>query len=88
MVYIVTYDLNKEIRRPPIVKEIKDIGAWARLSESSYAVSTEMSVYDVHARLKKHIDSDDQIYIITLTAPWTGFGPKKVNDWLEKRLGS
>ena len=38
-VYIVTYDLNKESKRPPIVEEVRKTD-YARLSESSYAIDT------------------------------------------------
>jgi hypothetical protein len=32
------------------------------------------------------IDENDNLYIITLKKPWTGFGPKDVNKWLENNL--
>lgn len=85
--YIVTYDLNKETKRPAILKDIKDgFGGWAKLSESSYAISTNLSADDVYSLLEKHIDSNDQIYIISLKQPWQGFGPKQVNEWLNNHL--
>lgn len=84
--YIVTYDLNKETKRPPIVKEIKDFGNWAKLSESSYAINTNLSVQQVYEKLKHLIDSNDNLYIITLKKPYSGFGKKEVNDWLEQHL--
>lgn len=58
-VYIVNYDLNKETSRPPIVKKIKDTyPTWAKLSESSYAISTYSDVNDVFSTLKPLIDSN------------------------------
>lgn len=59
---------------------------WAKLSESSYAISTGNTVDEVHSYLKPVLDSNDNIYIITLKKPYTGFGPKDVNDWLESNL--
>lgn len=86
-VLLITYDLNKETTRPPIVKKIKDTyDNWAQLSESSYAVETNSSPSDVHNTLKPLIDSNDQIYIIALKAPYAGFGPEKVNKWLDEKL--
>jgi len=84
--YIVTYDLNKETKRPPIVKEIKDLGNWAKLSESSYAISTSLSAQQVYEKLKHLIDNNDNLYVITLKNPYSGFGKKEVNDWLEQNL--
>lgn len=86
MTMLITYDLNKETKRPPIVDKIKEFEAWAKLSESTYAVNTSLSVNEVYNRLKPMFDDNDVLYIITLNKPWTGYGPKKVNEWLENNL--
>lgn len=85
-VYIVTYDLNKEVHRPNMVGEIKKFNGWAKLSESSYAISTDLTAQQIYNKLKPMIDSNDNIYIVTLRRPYVGFGPKDVNDWLETHL--
>jgi GH43 family beta-xylosidase len=85
-VYIVTYDLNKELHRPKIVEAIKTYGSWAKLSESSYAIQTNLTPEQVYNHLKPMIDGNDNIYIISLRHPWTGFGKKDVNEWLANRL--
>ena len=85
-VYLITYDLNKETTRPPIVKEIKDNFDWAQFSESSYAVSTTRSVDSVYEQISKHIDEDDALYVISLTHPYKCWGPESVNEWLDKHL--
>ncbi|WPZ30775.1 hypothetical protein T8A63_07370 [Sulfitobacter sp. OXR-159] len=84
--YIVTYDLNKETKRPNILKDIKGLGGWAKLSESSYAVSTSKTPSEVFNHLKKHIDGNDNLYIISLSRPFFGQGPTDVNEWLERNL--
>ncbi|MCK0507951.1 hypothetical protein [Aromatoleum anaerobium] len=83
---LITYDLNNEIRRPPIVKKIKDTWSWARLSESSYAVQTHLSPSQVFEQLRPLLDNNDNLYVITLKKPYSGWGPKDVNDWLERNL--
>lgn len=86
--FLVTYDLNKEIRRPPIVRRIKAAtGAWAKLSESSYAVGGDVTAAGLYAYLAPLFDRNDQLYIIQLTRPWTGYGNKKVNEWLTSWIG-
>lgn len=86
-VLLISYDLNNEKKRPDIVGGVKNVGeSWARLSESSYAVKTTKSPETVHAELKKYTDSDDHIYIINLKQPYTGYGPKDVNAWLDSNL--
>lgn len=85
-VLLITYDLNREAKRPNIVKDIKAYGSWAKLSESSYAIKTDKSASTVYAELEEHIDGNDQLYVINLRKPWMGFGPKDVNDWLDDNL--
>lgn len=85
-VYLVTYDLNREVKRPPIVEKVKSFSGYAKLSESSYAISTTLTVEQVHAAFKPLLDDNDNIYIISLRKPWTGFGPKSVNEWLATHL--
>jgi len=85
--YVVSYDLNREIVRPKIVKELKDaVTSWALLSESSYAVTSALTSEGLYNKLKHLLDDNDQIYIIPLKKPWFGFGPTEVNDWLDSNL--
>jgi len=86
-VYLVTYDLNRETKRPPIVEEVKKT-AFAKLSESSYAIDTSETVAQVKRRFSQHIDDNDTLYVISLSRPWTGHGPADVNRWLLNRLGA
>ena len=87
-VQLVTYDLNSPGKDyTGLHKEIKRHD-WARLSESSYAIDTDETVYQVYDRLEPFIDSNDHIYVITLTRPYVGYGPVEVNRWLENHLKS
>jgi hypothetical protein len=85
--YLITYDLNKETKRPKIVDRIKDAGSgWARLSESSYAITTNASPSQVFSMLEHLIDKDDYLYVIPLMGPWEGYGPGQVVSFLENNL--
>lgn len=87
-VLLVTYDLKKPGQNySEFYKVIKNYD-WARLSESSYAINTYDSPDTVYAKLKPHMDSNDNVYIVTLVRPYSGFGPEEVNKWLEARLPS
>lgn len=84
---IVTYDLNKETSRPPLLKNLKELyPSWAKLSESSYAIQTGDAPVDVFKKLQKNIDSNDNLYVVTLKRPYYGRGPEAVNNWLEDNL--
>jgi hypothetical protein len=85
-VLLVTYDLNTPGKDyHDLLKKIKSY-SWARLSESSYTISTNADPQAVFDQLKRYLDRNDNIYIITLKKPYAGYGPQDVNDWLEKNL--
>ena len=86
-VLLVTYDLNKESQRPPIVETIKKMGSTCvKLSESSYAIKTKKTPKKVYEELKDLIDENDIIYVIPLRSPWMGYGYAHVNQWLDENL--
>lgn len=83
---LITYDLSKPGQDyTDLLTEIKKL-AWARLSESSYAVYTDMTPQQLFSRLSPHLDSNDTLYVITLNRPYWGLGPAAVNEWLERYL--
>lgn len=85
-VLLITYDLNKPGKDyDDLLKVIKNY-PWARLSESSYAIKTDLTPQLLFDKVKPYIDNNDNLYIINLKRPYAGFGPKGVNEWLEKNL--
>jgi hypothetical protein len=83
---LVTYDLDRPGQDyTDVLKEIKKF-AWARLSESSYAVHTDLEPQQLFNRLSPYLDSNDTLYVITLNRPYAGQGPREVNSWLERYL--
>lgn len=87
-VLLVTYDLDKEPNSDDYKKILKIIKeyAWARLSESSYAIETNSSPKQIYSRIEPHLDQGDHILIITLKKPYYGYHSKEVIKWLDKRL--
>lgn len=86
-IYLVTYDLNARGQKYlSLLDKIKGSPIWARLSESSYTVGTEKTPQQLFDYLKTDLDSNDQLYIIKITKPYIGIGPKEVNSWLENKL--
>jgi hypothetical protein len=86
-VLLITYDLNSPGQNyKPVLDFIKSHDAWARLSESCYAVRTEAGPAAVRDAIRAHMDPSDYVYVITLKQPYSGFGPVKVNEWLDSNL--
>ncbi|WP_339142388.1 hypothetical protein [Pseudoalteromonas galatheae] len=85
-VLLVTYDLNSPGQKHGQLLEELQSFAWAKLSESSYAINTTLTPDQLFERLKQYLDTNDNLYIITLKKPWQGYGPKDVNEWLSNNL--
>lgn len=85
-VYIVTYDLNHEVRRPKIVDAVKSYGTWAKLSESSYAIVSGSTPEQVRLHFQPLLDDNDNLFVISLRQPYAGWGGKDVHDWLSQHL--
>lgn len=85
-VILVTYDLSTPGQDYKNFYEIIKSYPWAKLSESSYAISTSKTVKTVFEDIKQHIDQNDQLYVIKLDKYWNGYGPKDVNAWLNNHL--
>jgi hypothetical protein len=86
-VLLITYDLNKEVRRPPFLETLKKLYPdWAKLSESSYAIATYKSPEQVFKSLEHLLDANDNCTVITLSLPWYGRLHKDVIAWLQKNL--
>ena len=86
-VKLITYDLNAEGQKhAEVLAKIKSFGVWARLSESSYAISTQLNLEQLYNQFKHLIDKNDNILIITLKKPYQGWADKEVMEWLESEL--
>jgi hypothetical protein len=83
-VLIVIYDLSPTgASYYPLVSAIKKY-PWARLTTSSYAISTSLTPETVFAQLRPLVDSASNLYVITARKPFAGYGPEAVNDWLQQ----
>ncbi len=86
-VRLITYDLNNPGQNhSKILTKIKAFSAWAKLSESSYAVETSESPQSIYSAFSPLLDQNDDFLVITLTSPLAGQASQKVIDWLQRRL--
>ena len=85
-VLLITYDLNKPGQDYSDFIDTFKKYAWAKLSESSYAIKTSKSPSTIRKELSPHMDKNDHVYVITLSKPYSGWGPEKVNEWLDENL--
>ena len=83
-VLIITYDLSSVgTSYYGLVNTIKEY-PWAKLSASSYAISTDLAPQAVFKQLRPLMDSSCNLYIVTARKPFAGYGPEAVNKWLQQ----
>lgn len=85
---LVTYQLSDGSCSSRIFAEVKKMGRWAKLSETSLVVDTGLSPDRVFTRLLTLLDKDDRIYVLELSPRWSGYGEIDVNAFLTERLQS
>ena len=86
-VLLITYDLNKPGQDcEKILEFIKSSSAWARLSETSYAIRTEETPEKVFHRLNPFLSESSRLFVIKLTFPYAGIKGTNVITWLDKNL--
>jgi hypothetical protein len=87
-VLLISYDLNVE-RDEDDYEEfheyIKDHN-YVYLSESSYAIVTDMAPVEVHDTIRGYLDEDDAVIIVTLSAPHYVSHNKQVRNWMDLNL--
>jgi len=86
-VRLITYDPNEPARdNSAFFDVVKGYGPWAKLSESTYAVQTNVTPQRIVERLAKEIEPYDIVSVITLTPPYSILGHEDLNDWLSRKL--
>ena len=87
--YMIGYDLNKAGKNyGDLIDEIKEIanGYWHHL-DSTWLVNTNLNAGQIRDRLKKHLDSDDELLVIAVANNWATYGVSDSgNKWLHKNL--
>lgn len=85
-ILLVTYDLSRpDSDRRGLLATIQGY-AWAQLSEYAYALKTDQTPQQVFDALRPFLNRNDNLYVINLKRPYTGFGPEDVNSWLDDKL--
>lgn len=88
--FLITYDLLPLGRNyAPLstaIKQLSDGLYWKEL-ESTWIIITNIGAIEIRDNLKKYIDNNDKLFIISLDyeAAWSGLS-KESEKWLEENL--
>lgn len=67
----------------PMIDAIKKY-PWAKLTNTSYAISTDLTPQAVFIQLRSLMESSCNLYVITSRKPFAGYGLQSVNDWMQQ----
>ena len=85
-VLIVSYELtNPVINQEALTQRLKNLGSWARLTNSTYLIATKYDSVQVRDHLWEVMQQTDKIYVGVAPAPsaWDGM-PNDVSQWILK----
>lgn len=90
MVYMVTYDLNKEGQNyEDVIQAIKDAstGVWCSYWKSSYLIKSNLTSADKVAEIiQPHLDSNDSLLVIEVKNNKQGWLSKKQWDYINNSI--
>lgn len=88
-VHWVNYDLNETGQDyTKLIDYLKSHQSWAKPLKSSFFVKTSLTAGQLRDGIKRHIDANDDIVVVTVTgASWATYSiSSDVNEWLKKNL--
>ncbi|SEL63912.1 hypothetical protein SAMN04488505_102737 [Chitinophaga rupis] len=86
--YLIGYDLNKPHQDyPELINKIKQFKTWWHYLDSTWIVKSDLTAAQIREYLKPHIDSNDELLVVSLTGEgaWYGFNDKG-SKWLKNNL--
>lgn len=86
-VLLVIYEISDLQKRSKIVGSLRRrYRISVKLTESVYAVYTDLLPVRIFDHVKQYLDGDDQLYVVPITRPFTGYGPRHTTEWLNDCL--
>jgi hypothetical protein len=84
--YIISYDVREGGDYGPLIAAIKEYGAWARITQSSWAVVSEGSSKQIRDNLAAHLAEGDRLFVVKsgTEAAWQNVLCR--NEWLKEHL--
>lgn len=83
-VVLITYDLGDKTREGDLLDYMEENDA-TLVTESSYVLVTDKTPDEIKEEIKA-ITKKITVFVFTISAPWAGFGPTDVIDYLQKVL--
>lgn len=88
-IFLISYDLRKPGQNyTPLYEAIKAYGDWQHPMESLWAVFTDMDANSIFENLRRNIDENDSLLIVSMdeNCNHQGWLPKSFWEWVNQRL--
>ncbi|ENZ0175286.1 hypothetical protein ACF958_004121, partial [Providencia rettgeri] len=80
--YLISYDLIKNKDYEKIYDAIKSFGTWARVTESVWVITSDLSSTEIRDNLSEHMDSDDRLLVLKSSGVAAWRNVRCSNEWL------
>lgn len=86
-VLLVLFEIKNEDKRTKIVGAVRRRHRLCvQLTETAYAIYTSALPVRVFDEVRRLLDGNDILYVLPVTRPFTGYGPRKTSEWLNDCL--
>ena len=87
MITSINYDLKQPGRDyTGLYEAIKGLGSWWHHLGSTWLVNTNLNAAEIWRQLATHVDTNDSMLIIGVTADRSGWLPKEAWGWINDQL--
>ena len=87
--YMITYDLNTPGKNyDNVIDAIKAAsnGTWCSFWRSSFLICSKLTANEIFSVLEPHIDSNDSLFIVEVTAHYQGWLSKDEWDFINQNV--
>jgi len=84
--YIISFDLNPNRNYYNLFEAIKSYGTWAKITESTWAIVTEVGVTQIRDNICQYINPDEKILVVKSGGMAAWRNAVGDVDWLKKYL--
>lgn len=86
--YIVTFEVNDDLKKNQIKEKLKQYSGYCPIHDNCWAVISDQSTVQIRDFLNKDLSVSDRIFVIRsgIEAAWTNPYGTKNSEWLKERL--
>ena len=86
-VLLVVHEVRDDQKRAKITATLRKRHRISmKITESAFALHTTLLPVRIFDEVKQFLEGDDQLYVIPIVAPYTGYGPRRTTEWLSSYL--